>query len=448
MPYIQLEGQQFPLVAGDNAVGSGATAQIRLAGGGVEEVSAVLVVGVDGGTIVRRGAGQQGVKVNGVALGAEPSPLLHGDRIEIGGRELFFGDDRKGGNTQYVPNVKLPLSGASSKAPASKPTAGTGGRLVSLVDGREYAVPMAGLVIGRDPTCDVVVASTDVSRKHAVISAGAEGYMITDTSTNGLLVNGARITAPVRLGRGDVVVIGNEEFRFSANVPAPTPASVPAAVPAAPPAAASAASASGAGGGRPVLATIEVTSSGVLNGRRFEVNSPLTHIGRGAHNDIVLSDESISDSHAKLQKRETGWYVVDMDSTNGTYVGGKRIKGEEKLTGAPDLRLGGIKFLFRASDAAEASQAGSTRAFAPIKAGDAKARATVKAPPAPNKTPPQASAPVPSGTPVMSPVVESPKPGSQPGEQPVAAKRGMSIAVWILVVIALGALALYILTSR
>jgi len=48
----------------------------------------------------------------------------------------------------------------------------------------------------------------------------------------------------------------------------------------------------------------------------------------------------------------------------------------------------------------------------------------------------------------MSPVVESPKPGSQPGEQPVAAKRGVSIAVWILVVIALGALALYILTSR
>jgi predicted component of type VI protein secretion system len=185
----------------------------------------------------------------------------------------------------------------------------------------------------------------------------------------------------------------------------------------------------------------------VLNGKRFEINSPLTHIGRGAHNDIILTDESISDSHAKLQKREAGWYVVDMDSTNGTYVGGKRIKGEEKLTGAPDLRLGGLKFLFRAADAAEAAQAGSTRAFAPIKVGDAKARATVKAPPAPSKTPAKSSAPVPSGTPVMVPAVDSAKP-AESTDQPADAKRRVPIAVWILVVIALGALALYLRTSR
>jgi len=421
MPYIQLEGQQYPLVAGDNAVGSGASAQIRLAGGGVDDVSAVLVVGADGGTVVRRG-GEQAVKVNGVALGAEPSPLLHGDKIEIAGRELFFGDDRKAGNTQYVPNVKLPQSGASSQAPKHKPTAATGGRLISLVDGREYAMPVGGLVIGRDPTCDVVVSSTDVSRKHAVVAASPDGYVLTDTSTNGVLVNGARITAPVLLGKGDLIVIGTDEFRFHADTAAPVSAAAVAAAAA-----------------RPVIATLEVTSSGLLNGKKFEVRSALTHVGRGAHNDIVIADESISDSHAKLQRREAGWFVVDMESTNGTYVGGKRIAGEQALVGAPDLRLGGIKFIFRPADAADAGGAGSTRAIAALRPseGAAKPRSTVKQPG--GKTPSSAATP-----PRVGAVTSTERTDLKPAPQ----TKGLPVLVWILGVLALGALVLYLLAGR
>ncbi|HUO52779.1 MAG TPA: FHA domain-containing protein [Gemmatimonadaceae bacterium] len=426
MPYIQLEGQQYPLVSGENAVGAGASAQIRLPGGGVEEVSAVLVVGADGGTIVRRG-GEQGVKVNGVALGAEPSPLLHGDKIEIAGRELFFGDDRKGGNTQYVPNVKLPQSGASSQPPKHKPTAATGGRLISLVDGREYAIPVGGLVLGRDPTCDVVVSSSDVSRKHAVIAASPDGYTITDTSTNGVTVNGARITAPVLLGKGDLIVIGTDEFRFHADSAAAAPA-----------AAAASASTSAAASARPVLATLEVTSSGMLHGKKFEIRSPLTHVGRGAHNDIVISDESVSDSHAKVQKRETGWFVVDMGSTNGTYVGGKRIAGEQELVGAPDLRLGGVKFIFRAGDAGEAGGAGQTRAIATLRPSEgAKARATAKQPG--GKTPSSAATP---------PRVGAVTSAERTDVKPPAPTKGLPVVVWILGVLALGALVLYLLAGR
>ncbi|HEV2179559.1 MAG TPA: FHA domain-containing protein [Gemmatimonadaceae bacterium] len=196
---------------------------------------------------------------------------------------------------------------------------GTGGRLVSLVDGREYVVPDSGLVVGRDPTCDVVVPTGEVSRKHAVIAAAAGGYMVTDMSANGLSVNGQRVASSCRLVRGDVLKVGPEEFRFHADV-------APA---------------------RPVLATLEVKSSGLLNGTTFEIRSRLMHIGRGAHNEIALADDSVSDSHAKLQLRDDGWYVVDMGSTNGTYVGGRRILGEALLQGAPDLRVGGIKFIFR-----------------------------------------------------------------------------------------------------
>ena len=427
MPYIQLEGQQYPLVAGDNAVGAGASAQIRLAGGGVDDLSAVLVVGADGGTVVRRG-GEQAVKVNGVALGAEPSPLLHGDKIEIGGRELFFGDDKKAGNTQYVPNVKLPQSGASSQSPKHKPTAATGGRLISLVDGREYAIPVGGLVMGRDPTCDVVISSTDVSRKHALIGASPDGYVFTDTSTNGVLVNGVRITAPTLLGKGDLLVVGTDEFRFHAD----TAASVAAA-------AAAAAGPSAAALLRPVLGTIEITSSGVLNGKKFEIRSPLTHIGRGGHNDVVIVDESISDSHAKLQKREAGWFIVDMDSTNGTYVGGKRITGEQMLVGAPDLRLGGVKFIFRAADAGEGGGAGQTRAIAALRPSEAagKPRSTVKQPP--GKTPSSALTP---------PRVGAITSTGRTDLKPAVRTKGLPVIVWIVGVIALGALVLYLLTGR
>src|SRR6185312_15638508 len=334
MVYVQIGDRQYRLVSGENGLGSVEGAQIPVPAGpsGVTELSAVIAAEADGSCVIRR-VGSVDVVVNGVKLGAEPTPLIHGDKIVVGPAELFFGDDRKGGNTSFVTAVKRP---ESASAPVAKQIGtvrpgATGGRLVSLVDGREYAVPEGGLVVGRDPTCDVVVPTGEVSRKHAVVTVGPDGYVVTDISANGLSVNGQRVASSCRLERGDVLKIGPEEFRFHADV-------APA---------------------RPVLGALEVKSSGLLNGTTFEIRSHLTHIGRGAHNEIVLADDSVSDSHAKLQLRDDGWYVVDMGSTNGTYVGGRRILGEALLQGAPDLRVGGIKFIFRPTESGAGLAAGS-----------------------------------------------------------------------------------------
>ena len=350
MPYIQLDGQQYPLIAGDNAVGGDERARVRLNGNGSDGILASLEVGADGSTVVRRIDGN--VKVNGVALGAEPAPLLHGDRIEVAGRELFFGDDRRAWKHAVRP-ARTATRGGIPHVGAGKPTAATGGRIISLTDGREYVVPAQGIVFGRDPTCDVVVGSTEVSRKHASLSPSPEGYLLRDTSTNGVLVNGEPASSPALLGRGDVLTIGDEEFRFYADS-APPP--------------------------RAPLATLEVISSGMLKGTMMEVRSPLAHVGRGAHNDIIVSDESVSDSHAKLQRREDGWYVVDMGSTNGTYVGGRRIEGEAALVGAPDVRFGGVKFIFRVPEGAKAGNASQTRAIAAFKVDPRKAARERKLP--------------------------------------------------------------------
>jgi predicted component of type VI protein secretion system len=91
-----------------------------------------------------------------------------------------------------------------------------------------------------------------------------------------------------------------------------------------------------------------VVSGGVLKGEIYPVKAILTHVGRGEHNDVIIPEESVSDSHAKLQRRDGVWYIADVGSTNGTYVAGRRIAAEERLGQAAEIRLGGVKLSFEA----------------------------------------------------------------------------------------------------
>jgi hypothetical protein len=165
-------------------------------------------------------------------------------------------------------------------------------------------------------------------------------------------VNGARTGDVQPLRRGDVIRIGTEEFRFyeDAVIDAPVP-EAPAPLSKAPSA----------------LATLEVVNEGASKGTRYPLRSPLVHVGRGRHNDIVLADDSISDSHAKIQRRESGWFVVDIESTNGTYVAGGRVKGEQALGSPAAVRFGGVKVIFR-SEPEVVDADGGTRVIAALKA--------------------------------------------------------------------------------
>ena len=418
MPVLQLNDQQFPLEAGTTRVGAGDGADIPLPVDPGLGVQAVIERSNGGPMSIRRATPASSVRVNGVLLGAEPTPLIHGDKVEIGGVELRFADDAKGGATQFVSAGDIASMAGAKRAGAARATAASGGRLVSLVDGKEYAVPANGLVIGREASCDVVVAQNDVSRRHAEVGPGDQGYVVRDTSANGVFVNGERVQGSQRLARSDVLRIGGEEFRFYADVLAAAPAAeaqpVAAPVPAAPaPEAARLAMMSAPTAPaqpayedpRPVLATLELRNEGPTKGTRFPVRSVLAHVGRGAHNDIRLVDESVSETHAKLQRREDGWYVVDMDSTNGTYVGGTRISGEQRLDGSPDLRFGGMKLRFTAASAAAPAAAQE------VEAKGTRAIASVERPRKP-------AAPAPSA----------------PAE-PVATRSGPPVILWILLLI-------------
>ncbi|HVE80517.1 MAG TPA: FHA domain-containing protein, partial [Gemmatimonadaceae bacterium] len=244
MPYLQIRDDQVPLRPGDMSVGTGAGCDVRVGtaagaeGPGAAPV-AIVHLADDKHVSIRRASPASVVKVNGVQLGAEPSPLIHGDKIELAGQELFFGEDRRGGSTQMLSPTSVPeLLAQRPRGVPARPTVASGGRLVSLVDGREYPVPPTGITIGRDASCDVVVPSNEVSRRHAEIAPGEGGYVLSDTSTNGVLVNGVRIEKSQLLGRGDVLRVGNEEFRFYADVAAGAPGPAAPAAPATPAAAA------------------------------------------------------------------------------------------------------------------------------------------------------------------------------------------------------------------
>jgi diguanylate cyclase (GGDEF)-like protein len=55
-------------------------------------------------------------------------------------------------------------------------------------------------------------------------------------------------------------------------------------------------------------------------GKRHVLQKDVTSIGRDRDNDIVLDSDSVSRRHAKLEHRDGYFYVIDLDSTNGTFV--------------------------------------------------------------------------------------------------------------------------------
>src|SRR6266699_5283157 len=245
MALLEMGGRRFTLPQGEVLLGADPSCAIPLAVPGVLPKHAKLKSLPDGQVVITKAVPEADVLINGVRLGAEPTPLLHGDKVEVAGQELTFVDERRSGSTQYVKAFTPATAGEPAKASVKPPAIGvTGGRVVSLTDGREYVITGASLVFGREAGCDVVVAGKDVSRRHAEILQTPKGYVVVDSSTNGTFVNEERVEGQRILARADVIRLGDEQFRFYADVAPATavppppplpPPGPPQAVPQAPP---------------------------------------------------------------------------------------------------------------------------------------------------------------------------------------------------------------------
>jgi pSer/pThr/pTyr-binding forkhead associated (FHA) protein len=420
MIHLEIGGERYAIAAGETFIGSASDNAVVLAGEGVHPRHAIVHGASAGTAAIRVAAADAEVRINGVRLGAEPTPLLHGDKIGIGSHELRVVDSARGGSTQLFD------SGAfADLAPpqvAKKAAGKTGGRLVCLTDGREYTIGDQPLSLGRDAGSDVVVSGHEVSRQHAEIRRDPDGYILVDMSVNGTYVNGQRVGKTHRLARADVIRIGNDEFRFYADARHSGPQMIPAV--AAEPEAAPSAPPTGAPQrlsdtmlGVPVprktppsptaapLASF-LFRSGELKGKRLPIKVPLVNIGRGDYNDVVITDPSVSTMHAKLQRREAIWILTDLGSTNGTFVEGERLTGEMPLSPGTTLKFGEVSALFEPLDEAlPAPRTNRTRMMERLEVETPK--------PAPSPPPAEPAPPV-EMHPAAEPELEVPRPRPRP----------------------------------
>jgi pSer/pThr/pTyr-binding forkhead associated (FHA) protein len=486
MMQLEFGGRRYEIPAGELAVGSDPAGGIVLAGQGVRPRHAVLRGTSEGSAVIQRGSPDAEILVNGVRLGAEPAPLLHGDKIQIGGQDLLVVDSRKSGSTQFLDATAVAAMAAAGHSPSkpATPTAVTGGRLVCLTDGREYTIS-ATLVFGRDAACDVVIESTQVSRRHAEIGIGPAGYVLTDLSTNGTYVNGQRVQGNRTLARADMIRIADYEFRFYADAapaavtprsvtpipdvppgppahPAPIPVSTPMSsgpipTPLKPPAGAAARlndtmhgqsfRPTPKPGSQPAVEPAKATGgpmasllvrSGPMKGTRLPIRVPVVNIGRADYNDIVLADESVSTAHAKLQRREGVWTLVDLGSTNGTFVDGEQVHTEVPLGPGATVRFGQVSTMFEPTDDALGVAKGSgTRVLEPVQVPATPPTPAPRPAMSPPSPPPiQAREPAPRPAPRRPPVVVTPPARSSGGRWLVP----------LVLAVGLAALIIYLLT--
>jgi hypothetical protein len=81
------------------------------------------------------------------------------------------------------------------------------------------------------------------------------------------------------------------------------------------------------------------------DGERHEIRKRRTVIGRSKDCDIQLTDTNVSRRHAELRQEGTAYWIVDLDSTNGVEINGRRAK-RAKLGAGDTVTLGSTDLVF------------------------------------------------------------------------------------------------------
>jgi pSer/pThr/pTyr-binding forkhead associated (FHA) protein len=79
-----------------------------------------------------------------------------------------------------------------------------------------------------------------------------------------------------------------------------------------------------------------------MTGRTHELKSDKTTVGRVEDNTIKMAEPSVSSHHCEILLRGSEVVVRDLNSTNGTYIGGEKVT-ESTLKPGQILRLGQIE---------------------------------------------------------------------------------------------------------
>lgn len=99
----------------------------------------------------------------------------------------------------------------------------------------------------------------------------------------------------------------------------------------------------------PIAKLVDMTNEEDL--KEYVIAENITTIGRIVSNDIHIADEMVSGHHAKIIKVQNNYFLEDVNSTNGTYINGKRLR-KCVLKDGDKLTFGLYKMLFQVDSSA------------------------------------------------------------------------------------------------
>jgi sigma-B regulation protein RsbU (phosphoserine phosphatase) len=95
-----------------------------------------------------------------------------------------------------------------------------------------------------------------------------------------------------------------------------------------------------------------VVINGPEAGRAFELVAPETIIGRQTGTEIQLEGQKVSRRHARIFKAEDDFNVEDLESSNGTFLNGKKLQAATTLQRLDELGIGPYVLRFETGDSA------------------------------------------------------------------------------------------------
>lgn len=187
-------------------------------------------------------------------------------------------------------------------------------------------------VIGRQESCDIVLPSPSVSRQHARLFIDKGRCFVEDLgSANGVIVDGQRVVQQRDLGTASQIKVGDYYLYLEYQRPDRSQQ-------------------------QNVLQTLFISDDAdhfklvrindSFAGEEFGLSEVENTIGRTDDNFILLSDTSISRRHARIVRDGDVYTVIDMGSSNGTLVNGKKVTTPTALNKGDRVQFGNIEFVF------------------------------------------------------------------------------------------------------
>jgi DNA-binding NtrC family response regulator len=202
------------------------------------------------------------------------------------------------------------------------------------------------IAIGRSPECDVVLPDPTLSRVQAVVERGDFGWRLVDRSGRGTRVRGVEVPEAA-LADGAEIVLGAWRALFRETAVTEDRATRASGTTQVRPVAAE---------GAPPPARLRVRDGG--RERTLPVPAGGLTVGKGDGCDVGVEDGFVSARHLRIEGSRGRWWVVDLASTNGTFVGGARVERAELPFGVP-VSLGDVQLVLEAPAAEAARRAES-----------------------------------------------------------------------------------------